>query len=60
MDVMFVNQITLTKEDLSEFYKEFSALSHGTYRTHKIILPTLGVLLILLALFQAFRGHLFI
>lgn len=56
MDVMFVNQITLTKEVLHEFYKEFSALPHGLYRIIKIALPAVGVFLILLSFLQALEG----
>lgn len=56
MDAMFVNQLTLTKEVLHEFYKGFSALPHGLYRIIKIALPVVGVFLILLAFLQAFEG----
>jgi multisubunit Na+/H+ antiporter MnhG subunit len=61
MEALFVNQLTLTEEVLREFYKEFSALPHRFHRAHKIILPMLGILLILLASFLlALRGDLFV
>jgi hypothetical protein len=60
MEAMFVNQLTLTKEVLREFHKNFSALPHGLYRASKIILPVLGILFILLTSFLALGGDLFI
>lgn len=58
MNPLFVNQITLTKEVLHEFYKKFSALPYRANRALKIALPVIGILLILLSLFVAYGGDL--
>jgi len=57
MDAVFVNQITLTKEVLREFYSRFPGLA---WWGSKIVLPVFGILMILLASFLAIGGSLFV
>lgn len=57
MDVVFVNQLILTKEVFQEFYKDFSALPHRAYQVFKIILRIFGILVVLFALFDMYKGY---